>query len=171
MNPKHALLPIALIALAVGCSTLPAFITPTRIEAVTRLAAYSSAKALLIDKPETREQLQKAADGFAALEASEKWDFATAANIAASSGLEWLTSPEGNLALTGGVLFIDLVMGKQLEVSGDANVRAFVVGAHSGLDQALAAKPTVRTAARAAPSASDPIYDRLLREAQATRPR
>ena len=171
MKTRHALIPIILIALAVGCSTLPTWVTPTRIETVTRLAAYSSAKALLIKRPESRAELQKAADGFAMLEASEKWDIATAASIAAASGLDWLSSPEGNLALTGGVMFIDLIAGNQVDVAGDANVRAFIIGARSGLNLALATKPPALSATRSALVVVDPTYDHLLREAQATRAR
>lgn len=169
MKTKLALLPIVLIALAVGCKTLPDWVTPSRVETVTRLAAYSSAKALLIKQPDSRAQLEKAREGFAALAASEKWDIATAASIAATNGLDWLSSPEGNLALTGGVMFIDLILGKQVELSGDANVRAFIVGTRSGLDLALTAKPTALT--RSATPAADPTYQRLLKEAQATRTR
>lgn len=169
MKIKLALLPIVLIALAVGCTTLPTWVTPSRIETVTRLAAYSSAKALLIKQPDSRAQLEKARDGFAALEASEKWDIATAASIAATNGLDWLSSPEGNLALTGGVMFIDLILGRQVELSGDVNVRSFIIGARSGLDLALTAKPAALAATRSA--TPDATYQRLLKEAQATRTR
>lgn len=169
MKAKLTLLPMVLVVLAVGCKTLPDWITPSRVETVTRLAAYSSAKALLIKQSDSRAGLEKARDGFAALEASQKWDIATAASIAATNGLDWLSSPEGNLALTGGVMFIDLILGKQVELSGDVNVRAFIVGARSGLDLALAAQPAASTPTRSA--TPDPTYQRLLKEAQATRTR
>ena len=169
MKSKFALVPLALAALAAGCVSLPAWLTPARIESVARLAAYSSAKTLLIKQPDRRAQLEKAQAGLAALETAQNWDLTTAANIAATNGLTALSSPEGNLALTGGVLFMDLILGKQVELSGDANARAFIVGARSGLDLALAIQPVTGTVMRAA--ATDATYERLLKEAQATRSR
>lgn len=168
MNQSNVLIALGLVLfLVAGCSTLPEWITPARIEAVTRLAAYGSAKALLIKEPDSRPELENARAGFVALESSEQWDLPTAAAIASANGLGWLSSPEGNLALTGGVMFIDLILGKQIELSGDAYARAFIVGARSGLDFALANTSTAD--ARTSTGPGDPTYSRLLAEAKATR--
>ena len=166
---KRTLIPIALIALAVGCATLPEWLTPQRVETVTRLAAYTSAKTLLIEQPDTLTALRQAYDGFSALETAERWDLVSAARIAATNGLDWLGSPEGNLAISGGVLFLDLIVGQEIELSGDRYARAFIVGARSGLGLALSQPPAA--VSRSMQSDVDPIHERLVRDAQATRPR
>lgn len=154
---------VAWILLIIGCATVDVgkIVTPARVESVTRLSAYVSARALLLESPELRPQLEAASRGFHELRQAERWDLPAMGAIAAASGLDQVASAEGVLILTGTTLFIDTVLGVELDLAEVDYARAVVIGADDGL--ALALKPATR---------GDPeTLHRLHLEAEATRVR
>lgn len=161
---KHLFLILPLIALLTGCSTPGTdpqpVVTPERVGSVARLSAYVAARTAVLKDPGLAGPLHRALAGLEDLAASEQWDLATAAAIAAANGLEEITSEEGTFAVSAGVMFLDLVLGRRLDLSGDAYARAFILGTRDGLSLALRA--------RALPQ--DPsVAQRLQAEAAATR--
>ena len=146
-GPTTSLVPCLLLGLLLcspGCVTQPGsapLVTPERVESVTRLAAYGTAKALLIKQPESRTALAQAAAGIHELRAAERWDIAEMGRIAAAHGLDQLNSEEGLLALTGLGLFTDLFTHTQIDLHGNAYAQAVIVGADDGLALALGPAP------------------------------
>lgn len=135
---------LGLLLCSPGCVTQPGsapLVTPERVESVTRLAAYGTAKALLIKQPESRAALAQAAAGIHELRAAERWDIAEMGRIAAAHGLDQLNSEEGLLALTGLGLFTDLFTHTQIDLHGNAYAQAVIVGADDGLALALGPAP------------------------------
>lgn len=164
-------LPLGLLVCAPGCVTTPGgtpIVTPQRVESVTRLAAYGSARALMLKTPEVRAELERAQSGFHVLRESETWDLGKLASIATAHGLKDLVSEEGTLALTAGVMFLDAVTGGSVDLGQLDYARAVVVGADDGLTLALGASTAGTSARTESPAA---ILDRLRREAAATRTR
>jgi hypothetical protein len=138
---KHLFLIFPLIALLAGCSApgtdLQPVVTPERVESVARLSAYVAARAAVLKEPGLAEPLNRALVGLEDLAASEHWDLATAAAIATANGLGSLASEEGTFAVSAGVMFLDLVLGRRLDLAGDAYARAFILGTRDGLALAL----------------------------------
>ena len=158
------LVALGLVALVLaftnGCASIQKVATPERVSALTKLATYAGAKAVLIEKPGLRPELERARDGFCALVAAGEWSIERMADIAAAQGLDELRSDAGVLALTGGTMLIDLVYGKPVDLSSEPYARAVVEASCSGLTLALG--PATRTR-------GDPILARLQAEERATR--
>jgi len=154
---------VALVmALTSGCASIQKVATPERVSALARLATYAGAKAVLIEKPGLRPELERARDGFCALAAAGEWSIERMAEIAAAQGLDELRSDAGVLALTGGTMLIDLVYGRPVDLSGEPYARAVVEASCDGLTLALG--PATRTR-------GDPILARLEDAERATRTR
>lgn len=138
------ILAMSLILMLAGCGTLVQDpfreVTPDRVEAVARLSGYVSAKAIVLSDPGRAEPLQAILAGLTDLEKSQRWDIATAAAIASANGLTELTSSEGAFAIQSSILFLDLVLGRKIDLSADPFARAFIVGLKDGLQLALSVR-------------------------------
>lgn len=136
----------------------------TRVKAIVKLAAYGSARVILIDKPEARYELEKARNGFAGLIAAEDWTFASVSLLAMDSGLEEIEGAEGIVKFKAdiavGILLVDLIAGQTYNLRDQVYVEAVVTGAYDGLVLALGTgKPDQATV----------IDAQLKAEAQSTR--
>jgi len=155
----------------VGCGTTSGTgptITPARVESVTRLAAYSTAKLALAKDPKNIVTLTKVSNGLNELVASGNYDLATAVTIANANGLGELTSSEGQIALTALPVFIDLIAGESVNLNDSQYAKAVIVGAAGGFKMAL---PAAGGAPAARVGALTPATEmrRLQKEAEATR--
>jgi len=146
-------------AITTGCSTTgeqstTSSITPERVEACSRFAAYATATAAMLRDPSVRPALEAAAEGITALRAQERWDLATMANIATTHGLAELISSQGSLtvtstetpvpnndqttvAITGAVLFFDAIIGESLDIKTQPYAQAVICGVGDGLSLAV----------------------------------
>lgn len=136
---------LAALALLTGCTTTAPgqsgspVVTPERVQAVVKLAAYVSAKAIEKD-PEKRAELEAVQEGLQDLANQQVWDVAALANIAAAHGLGALSSDEGTLAIAGTTLFLDTVLHVQVDLKSQPYARAVILGALDGLNLALIAQ-------------------------------
>jgi hypothetical protein len=134
---KTLLTLMAAAAIIAGCATpTPTNDAVVRVEAVAKLAAYTGTRALLIKKPESREALAKAGASLNLLASQERWDATAAALALSSAGLSALDTQEGQLVLTGTLLFLDM-FGPQVDLKQSPYAKAFILGAQEGLALAL----------------------------------
>lgn len=154
---------VAVLPAMIGCATWDkqTVITPLRVERVSRLAAYMTCRTVLLDRPEARQEMIMAHQGFLDLMASEKWDLVSAATIAVANGLPILNSSEGNLIFEGAIMFIDVIGGGSVNLKGNEYSKAVITGVAGGLSMALG-----KNAQR---EIITPTEQRLQAEAQAVR--
>ena len=163
-----AVLTLGLLGCASNPGTGSSTITPARVESVTRLAAYSTAKIALVKDPRNLATLTKVSNGLNELVASGNFDLATAVTIANANGLGELTSSEGQIVLTALPVFIDLIAGESVNLNDSVYAKAVIVGAASGFNMALPAAGTI-PASRAGLQTPATEMRRLQKEAAATR--
>lgn len=156
-----------------GGSSFQKTVTPQRVEAVARLASYSTAKIMLAKDPKNIETLAKISTGLNELVASKTWDIGSAVAIANANGLNELVSSEGQIALSTVPLFIDLIAGDTVDLKKQEYAQAVVIGAADGFKMALAGPATPAGAASGVPMPPTPATQmrRLQAEAAATLPR
>lgn len=132
-------------ALLAGCTTTAPgqsatpIVTPERVQAVVKLAAFVTAKAIEKD-PEKLVELEAVRDGLQDLADQQVWDVAALANIAAAHGVGALASDEGTLAIAGTTLLLDTVLHVQVDLKSQPYARAVILGALDGLNLALIAQ-------------------------------
>lgn len=118
-----------------GCTTLQNAATPARIQAVTALGAYIGAKAAIGDGKRTG--IEAASRALHALQDTGQANLPAIVAAVQAAGVP-LTSAEGGLAVTAGVLvFSDLWAGTGEKVLDDARAKAVLAGTVQGFDMAL----------------------------------
>lgn len=137
--------------------------TPARVEAISRLAAYAGATADMRENPEHRRYYVAARDALDVLIQQQRWDLEAVMAALSTVPVDGLDGSEGALILTGGLLLVDAIGGEKVDLRQVEYVRAAAVGIHGGLKLALATKAV----ARAGPI--DTVLIRLEAEARATR--
>lgn len=136
-------------ALLSGCKSLNVSGTNAvvRVQAITELSAYTTAKLALMKNPTNRVVLAKVQAGTAELVRASTWDLSTLASIATANGLSDLVSSEGQLILAGAPLLLDLFYGNRIDLKSSAYAEAVVRGVDGGLAKALSVTPAARTMA------------------------
>lgn len=158
-------LSVIAVALLAGCSLFQGpdgNVSPTRLAAISRLAAYSGTSVTLTLYPANRGDVQAAYDCLDEMVKQDTWDVCTAAWILTDHGFTNLVGEEGHLIITSGILLVDAVFGVNYDVKSNANVKAVVTGIRDGIGLAL-------NAPKGGPWEEDLILARLKAEAKATR--
>lgn len=120
-----------------GTSTASKWLSPPRVQAIARLAAYSGTLADLRSHPEHRAQYETAARQLQVFVDSGQWDATAAATALAGSGIQQLQGSEGALILQGGLLLTDAIGIGQYDARSQEHVRAAILGILDGLNMAL----------------------------------
>jgi hypothetical protein len=152
-------------------------LTPQRVQAIAKLAAYAGTRADLQSHPEHRPAFVAAQRQLQVLVDQERWDIAAMATALQGAPIEQLQSSEGTLYLTGGIMLLDAIGAGQWDARSNENVRAVILGTNEGIRLALGIEVTATTAAAgtreyraAVDNAEQGILETLTSEAEATRP-
>ena len=149
---------------SLGCATFKpgGLLSPMRVEAISRLAAYVGATADLRAHPEHRVPMEIAQDRLAALVASRRWDADAAARILSETAIPEFQGSEGAVRIVGGLTLIDALGLGKWDAREATHVAALITGVEGGLRLALAPRGMAHRDV-------DPMERHLISTAQITR--
>ena len=165
---------LSLAVLNTGCKTGgEPFITPARVQSVTKLAAYVSAYATIRKDADRRAAFEQANAGLEAMIDQERWDAAAFGIALQQAGVDQLLGDDGGIVVTTTVLVVDLfgVDFDLKETTPGPIVEAVIRGTQAGFELALAGTAPSGEIARTRASLTDhaAVLSKLRAEAKATR--
>jgi hypothetical protein len=141
---------VASLGLLVGCATLQQVATPERVRAVVALAGYESCTADVRGRPIERGKWLQVVGGLKVMVDANQWDGVTVAQALERAGISEVVCDEGQVAISGGLAFVDMFTGILQRAESATIVRAVVEGMLEGINLALDANaPNSRTETKA----------------------
>lgn len=139
-------LPILLLALALGgCATTPEE-HQARIRALSYAAASLGTQEALLQKPEWRGQFEAAYTNLNSLVESRVVTGVLLRQVIASLPVKELKSPQARIAIETATVLFDATAGTKLDVEKAPYLLAAATGIRDGLKAGLAAPPALRQA-------------------------
>jgi hypothetical protein len=122
--------------LGVGCAgmTFQQVVTPQRVQAVVTWGAYEAAREA---DPAARAVMTQALPGLRLLAEAPRIDGVAIAAALRAAGIDYLTTPEGELWVTTALAFADLWHDVSGKITESDYTRAVIVGVVAGLDLGL----------------------------------
>ena len=145
-----------------GCATLQQALTPIRVKAIAKLAAYTACAFETKANPIDRTRWVQAAGGLKVIIDNQTWDAAVLAAALQNAGVSEMIGSEGQVTIAGGIALIDTFTGVLSQVKTVEMIRAVAEGMYEGIDLAL--NSTV-------PTAKASVFSAIKAEAEATRPK
>lgn len=133
------------ILLLTGCKTTSqnqSWLTPLRVEKLTKLTTYVSVSAYLADHQNDRDKFVQTKVAFQALVDQSQWDYPTLVAVLQNLPIKELKTTEAQLAFQSGVILVDLLGYGSFDAKQVEHVKAFIVGFNDGLGLALQFVPT-----------------------------
>lgn len=154
-----------------GCQTTnnETWLTPQRVEKLTKLTTYVSVSAYLAEHPEDKPAFAQTKLAFQALVDQSQWDYVTLVAVLQNLPIKELKTSEAQLAFQGGILLIDLLGYGSFDAKQVEHVKAFIVGFNDGLGLALQFAIDKTEAVRAM-NPSNTVYWKVKTEEELTRP-
>lgn len=173
MNKILATLGLVGLLVLTGCSTTSqnqtTWLTPVRVEKLTKLGTYVAVSAYLNENPADKATFVSVKASLQILVDQSKWDSVTVAAILQNLPVKELQTTEAKLAFQGGLLLVDLLGYGSFDAKNVEHVKAFIIGFNDGLDLALSFTANNKVAARAL-TPDNTVYWKLQTEEKQTRP-